>query len=353
MWKEPDEDWEIAVKRFQWSESAFSNGDPPVCTDSVVFPNSGLHDPDEFDDWSPDIAYDLETGDIHVVWTTWTKLAANKARLAYRMYWHDIDTWQGQCLVFQTGSQMNQWIPRIAIGSPGLPRHEYVVGVVYSQWAASAIHVGCAYWEPGSDPTDPDNGASFLSLPYNLALNAGLPRIAITPRCNSTHYGTIIFTQTLSTGQHQVVEVNNIRQVQNPQEPEEYFWPIVHITNPLGVLGSIACHIESGSGPMASFNYFEKNIPGVGWKVTNGRFNPIDPSDSVNVEWTVMPGLVSGELEASDYLGYTYAHPIQAGDIATVSVPDEWNNAYWAAWCNAIDQDAFQVYAAFGDTLRD
>jgi hypothetical protein len=102
---------------------------------------------------------------------------------------------------------------------------------------------------------------------------------------------------------------------------------------------------------MASFNYFEKNTLGPGWKVANGRFNPTDPADSVNVVWTEMPGLVTGELEPSDYFGYTYAHPIQASDIATVSVPDVWDNAYWAAWCNAIDQDATQVYAAFGDTV--
>jgi len=346
-------DWEIAVVRSRWTQSNFPFGQPlqlsmDVFQDDTHYPSI---DEEGTPDWSPDVAYDLETGDVHVVWTTWSTSQSNPARLAYMWYDRSGSEWSGQYIVYEQGNAMNQWIPRIAIGYPGAA-FGYVVAVVYSEWQAgiSKIHVGGACWPPG---TNPNSTADFFHLPYDTGYDAGLPRIAITPRYLAVNYGTIIFTQSLGDEdedgyeEFQVIEVNNVR---DAEEYLDYFWPIEKNDNPYGIFGSIACHFEPGEEASASFNYFEQHSGG--WRVANGRFDPTE-SQPPEVEWTVMTGdgaSVTGVLEWPDYVGYTYAHTIQASDIATIYVPDTWDNAYWVAWCDAIDQDATEVYAAFGDT---
>jgi hypothetical protein len=84
--------------------------------------------------------------------------------------------------------------------------------------------------------------------------------------------------------------------------------------------------------------------------VTYGRYLPSNPVPYP--DWQPMTGAggtVGGEFGPPDYVDYLFIHTLQGSDIVAID-GGSWDQAFWVAWCDYIDGDATEVYAAFGDT---
>ena len=339
---EPDNPWFIATLNAGWFEQDFPL-DPFAL--GVL---ASMHGGPEPGNWSPDIAYNCRNGDMHLVWTAWTDIQPDPAKLAYERYDRDSGLWGLTRIIFDLTNPTQQWIPRVAVGDAGVTPQPWdsVVAVVYTQWRTDPwgpgpIHVGGAYWsvfDPGV------TGPVFLHLMYDDDYAAGLPRIAITPDSSVEKYASIVFTQETADG-YQAMEVNNIR---NASTYWEYFWPIEDDGNEYGIFPAVTCHITADD-PMASISYFKRVSPG-NWHVTYGRFNPTVLAP--NPTWQEMTGagaVVGGELGPGDYGAYLWIHTFQGSEIVAIDGV-AWDQAFWVGWCDYVDGAATTVYAAFGDT---
>jgi len=293
--------------------------------------------------WSPDVAYNYDNGDIHVVWTKWVDdIDPDRARLACRRYIRG-DNWLPTYIVTED-NPVQQWIPRIAIGDAGLGDPRQVVAVAYTRKQTNPDspgdplpwHVGCAYWDAfAHDPNDLDTTEIF-ALFYDVNNEAGLPQIAVTLGDCQEKYGSIVFTQYTGDG-YQVMEINNIR---------NGFWVVNS-----GILPSVTCHYLRGADGLASISYYEPDEPGE-WRVTYGRFDPV--ADPPNPQWQYMTEdgdvqMVNGSFGPIDYGDYVRIHTFQGSEIVATNI-GVWDQAYWVAWCDYIDSAATTVYAALGDT---
>ena len=239
-----------------------------------------------------------------------------------------------------------KWVPRVAVGNAGFTSPTYIVGVAYTEWDEeneTKIHVGCAWWPENS--SNPPLDATYLHLHYNYNYDAGLPRVTITPSFCSTHYGALTFTQDLGSGNYEAVEINNLRNGYRVFQP---VWDQVEYD--YGVFPAVACHLITSGDPAESVSYFYWDPVNSVYHVASARFNPND--DPPTNTWVKMTGDgvdVNGTLAYDDYQYYLHIEPLQPCEIVTID-GGTWDNAYWVAWCDYINEDATKVYAAFGDT---
>ena len=76
----PNARWNIRAISAFWFESNFPSGNPMTASNHV-FGDGTPHDVDNSDDWAPDVEYDYQTGEPHLVWTTWTDFYRDRARV--------------------------------------------------------------------------------------------------------------------------------------------------------------------------------------------------------------------------------------------------------------------------------
>jgi len=292
-------------------------------------------------DWAPDISYNYNNSDRHLVYTSWVnEFPIPRASLVYQ---------RAKCpgpfedpIFMSEGVGHQQWIPRIAVGNASLPIDD-VVAVAYTEWfgLTGTPQLGAAYWSAWEEP-DP----VFYHLPYDPTQPAGLPRISITPWNAPIKYVSIAFTQKTGDDTYQAMEINNIRNAGSNYL--DYFWPIENKGNEFGIFPSTSCHNQHTS-PKASICYYE--MVGVNnWRVSYARFNPeiVNPSPY----WQYMNGAgatVYGLLEPVDFINFIQTDTFKGSEIVAVDNPP-YDHAFWIAWCDFIDAEATTVYAAFGDS---
>jgi hypothetical protein len=349
----PTHTWGIGIVRGVWTLNDFP--DQPTIIPEDFF----IVDPEvPWGCWSPDVAYNYTNGDIHVVWTKWVDdIDVDQARLAYRRYIKSQDHWI-RTYVITEENPVQQWIPRIAVGDVGFEApHDQLVAVAYTRKQSNPPgdpipwHVGCAYWSAfanNSSGNQPPDSAVLFALPYDTTYEAGLPQIAVTQGNCQEKYGTVVFTQYTGTEYH-AVEINSKR---GGDEYLDHFWEIEGEDSTYCILPSVTCHYVTLGNGLASISFFEATETAGEWQVTYGRFDP--EASSPAPEWQYMVGdggTVYGYLSSLDYADYLRIHTFQGSEIVAADIGDDWHQAYWIGWCNAIDSYASTVYASFGDTL--
>ncbi len=324
-----------------WTEEDFPD-DPPTTIHraDIITSNS---DPD----YHPDLAWDAETGYLHVAWTGHTDEANHPYRVKYRSWSRPSPGWGSTFTVCESDKDYAGWMPRIAVGNSGFSGFDDVVGIVYSAYSDQANHYHQGLWHIGGalwdvDTQDPDD-AVFFHTAYLSDYDAGFPRVDLAPRSSGgTGYGSIVFSQHYGTDgsgheMFHVIERNNVR---------NDWWPIENGSDE-GFFGAVSIH--PGHSPAeASLSYFEWDEAEDDWTVTAGRYllgtqSPAPSWPDIGVD------IQGGELTYGDFSDFLEIETFQAGDIVTIS-SGSYDNAYWIGYCDYIDSQAHTVNVAYGDT---
>jgi hypothetical protein len=330
-----DTDWEIAVRKLEWSITDFCNHSSPTNTSTTILTSNSA------DDYHPDLAWDPENGFLHVVWTGDTGETYHPYRVIYECW--PRTSWGSTYEVYESGKDYAEWAPRIAIGNSGFAGYDDIVGVVYSAFSNQAAHYHQGKWHVGGacwdvDTEDPGD-AVFFNTAY-MSSNAGFPRIDLAPRSSvGAGYGSIVFMQHYGNSDYHVIERNNLR---------GDWWPICRADEDTeGIFGSVSIH--PGSSPAkASLSFFEWDDGNEDWDVTVGRFELSTQYPTPN--WrNVDTGIADDDLAMDDFINYLLIDTIEPGDITTIT-SDDYDNAYWLGYCDWIGTHAYCVSVAYGDT---
>jgi len=327
----PNADWEIGVATSYWLVDDFPVGNQNLGL-PIIFGDVAGDDPNDPQDYCPDIAYDPVTGDIHLVWVNDYEDNPD-LKLAYKCKRYDGSWSQQQQYPVYDGDYPHYMLnPRIDVGDPDGSEIEQV-GVVYTAFHptsgpyAGQLHVGMSFWETGED--DFPTGPTYEHLRYAAGEDCGLPRIDIAPQSNSHRYCSIVFTNEFSSGHYQVIETNNMR---------NDFLVLEFSTEDEGILGAPLIHY--GDDDMVTVSYFVKAL--AGWDLRATRFE-LDADDMTDY-WAEIGSGIGGTFDSGDY----YTPVVELGIVTIES--EYYDNAYWAVWCDKIDSSATEVRANWGDS---
>jgi len=225
-------DWDIGVTFLTWPENNFPHGDPTRTDRYFDF------DAADTDDRWPDIAYDHFSGDLYLVYATYTSDNPESfVELNYWRYNHSGGDWNGEYYV-DSGYVWSCLMPRIDVGLMdelygAETWDQMTVGIVYTAQYCDIFtgeqqlgyHPHLFYWNANQDDGDKDDmfgdhpqvnriclrnpvgtdddpfhpGDYANPAPSTWFNNAGLPYIDIGPDSNPQNVGGIIFVQIVGT----------------------------------------------------------------------------------------------------------------------------------------------------------
>jgi len=344
-----NDDWDVNLITMDWnlSEDGLDESPTTVSLPEPISDYDGNSNDNNTDDWSPDLAWDSATGELHIVWTGYTGESNHPYRVRHTT-WDSTNGVGDMTWIYDDGDyDYAGWAPRIAIGS-GIEGCDDIVGIVYSEYSevesaykSDLWHVGAAYWEVDSE--DPED-AHFLRFSYldGEGDHAGYPRLDLAPRGSGDCYGSIVFTQRdyddYNPITYRTIEINNLRNdwwvvVGNIEEADEEF------------NGAVSIYPDDNEHK-ASISFFESyDVMGTQyWLVGAGQYD-LDVEDP-DPGWAMVDAGIEGEeLEwTTDFIDFLQIDTFQTGDIVTVST----NNEYWLGYCDKIDSGAATVNVAYG-----
>ena len=338
--------WDIGLIQAIWIEDDFPDDSPTtVVSQEIVSEDSNCSE------WQPDVAYDPENGNIHVVWTGFEEhqYPMHQWRVHHNRLDRATQTWDGDVEVCEWNRQYSGWAPRIAIGNAGSIFDGDIVGIVYSSYTEQEGHYATGHWSCSGAWWDVDNegpeDAEFMHFSYDDSEPAGFPRLDLAPRSTgaANGYGSIAYTQCMgyneSTARDEfaIVEINTERLSSWVIEEGE--------TYDEGIFGAIAIH--DGTNPLEASLSYMLRVDEEEWDVVAGVFEMDDAPPSVT--WTTVDSGIGGAFDFETAVDYLLIEPFQQGDIVTFPESSSGDYKYWLGYCDTIDTSAHTVYVAYGD----
>ncbi len=353
VWDTDHNDWDIGFTTFRWELEDFPIGPPLPTQYSFVWDDTD-DDPgnEQLGDYTPDIAYDNDTGDMYLVWMRFDpSLEEYPARLYYR--WFDRDTGGWSTAREFYASPHNQWIPRIDVGFTNFFGDNRTVGVVYTSKGLYTEHpdlffVGLAYTYTSESQQAPlVFDTPIVNTAYtgeNIDLNAGLPQCEVAPNSDTENWGAITFVQEVyNDPEHH--ELGTHYEVFVTDSISNAFTPVHESSNePRGILPSIAIH-PFDTEHYASISYFEQ-IDDWTYSVMACLYEPENEPDPIATNYLPLGMELTSPWLPSDVF---FMNPGMTTDIAVLSPI---NPNYWAVWCGTLDPDSCPttVYGNYGRT---
>ncbi len=325
-------DWEIAVFSTQWTQGHFPDEGHTAIEFPIWLDRDGTDGDLDADDYSPDLAYDNETGTLHVVWTS-PRTSSPYFMLAYARSVYATENWapadQRHYPVYEELAQHQMFHPRIDIGDPYGAGD--VVAVVYNAFSAvedpcpGYFHIGISEWD--LDEEDFPGGASYDHKAISATQHCAMPRIDIAPKSNDPAV-SVVFTNSPSEDVYQVYEWNSEREA-----PGLILLEKGAVDE--GVYGTPAIHYGEDA---VSVTYFVGE--GAPYTLWSTRFDLVDTE--MSAEW--------GQLTGTFYGDFFPLPPDSAPGVETAIIDEAADNSMWAVWCNEIDASAYCVLTDYGDS---
>jgi hypothetical protein len=197
-------DWDIGFSTFRWHLLDFPEGIPVEY--QHIFPDTeGDPQAGQFNDYTPDIAYDNENGDLYLVWTRYDPtLIEYPARLNYRWFERSSGGWSNVRKFYDDEHPHAQWLPRIDVGRTGFFDGDMsTVGVVYTSKGLyhdsfeDNYHAALAYWHTHDYYDDHWVGQFAIVVPEfaDTPLQSGLPVCEVAPNSDYANWGIVGFVQ--------------------------------------------------------------------------------------------------------------------------------------------------------------
>jgi hypothetical protein len=402
MWRDGvplfEQDWDIGVTQVRWR----SQPNEPLTYDDLNAQPLEREAHEWDDDGSggnaecfPDIAYDLRSGDMYLVYSEFMGSVPDwwaSVYLKYRHYHRSIlppfDPWSQEYWCkwhrMEFSSEGNAaahgaLMPRIDVGlvdwawPANLPAETNAVVIAYvsQNHASNTFHPHVYYWAtaeadgnkfpriPSDLPFPTGTSANWFCLktPSNQDIpvnaDAGQVCVDISPPDNEPDYVSIVWAQqinpTLYGNQFDIYEINTRRLSWMPVGQENGYdcqlWPSVAIH--YGCVGD--------ANLLESITYFSQ-VEGdpTHWIPGMTLFAPFTGTSS-NAFHAILgnhPEMVISGIYNGSQVPFLYP-----GAASSISVSDSQNagyGSYWAAWCPGLQMEPApsQVFAAYGDTIN-